>query len=299
MLKPSERQALIGHELAHIHRKDPLIRVLEGLARICFFFFPPVLWVCRRREHFSEMACDRWAISISGVEPSDYAGALIKMIKEVQLFPQAVEGLPLMRGVKPLERRIRYLLREDLGRSSPYLSPALKGIFICWALFVLAGGAQSARFEGRTEISSANHVRTLPDASFETNEPGGSAEGKHAKENDSPETLAQKGHPARQRPVRLEEVYSNQELAAAERKGYESEPQQDEVTQAGTSGLSQFEEGYLAGSRLARERPTSTPPATTGGEVDRARLRSDGQLRREIEMRALERQHLSRPPNDR
>src|SRR2546425_1464878 len=83
---PSEvREALLIHELAHIKRGDILVRWVQNLARLLFFFWPPIWWVCRRLERYAEIACDEWAIRFSSVDPEAYAEALLVIARGVRV----------------------------------------------------------------------------------------------------------------------------------------------------------------------------------------------------------------------
>lgn len=139
-LEPGERCALILHELAHVRRKDVLVRLLQGTARIFFFFFPPVLWVSRRIDHLAELACDEWALSISGVEPDEYAGTLVKVVRLINHDRQPKMGVALLRNVHLLESRLRAVLSGAPGRGAR-LSTPLKAALVVWLFFGLPGGA--------------------------------------------------------------------------------------------------------------------------------------------------------------
>jgi beta-lactamase class D/beta-lactamase regulating signal transducer with metallopeptidase domain len=69
--------ALLGHELAHIRRRDLLWTWLPTVAR-CLFFFHPVVWLAElgwRRDQ--EMAADELALGSTGADPARYARALV------------------------------------------------------------------------------------------------------------------------------------------------------------------------------------------------------------------------------
>lgn len=159
-LEPWERRALILHELAHVRRRDVLVRLFQGAARIVFFFFPPVLWVCRRIDNFAEMACDEWAVSISGVEPDEYASALIKVVRVIKHGRQLQMGIALLRDARLIESRVRAVLSLE-SCTGPRLPVSLKILLIVWLFFSLLGGSQlnmPARAEESTtlDISEAN-----------------------------------------------------------------------------------------------------------------------------------------------
>src|SRR6266550_9231765 len=139
MRPATERRSLILHELAHIRRKDVAIRYLQTVAAICFFFYPPILWISRRIEHLSEMACDHWAVAISDIDPADYAGALVKVIREMSRPLRPQSGLALIGRVRLLEQRMRAVFDNGINRR-PGVSLHLKLILASWCLFVFLGG---------------------------------------------------------------------------------------------------------------------------------------------------------------
>ncbi|QHL88030.1 M48 family metalloprotease [Nibribacter ruber] len=74
-LSTAQIEAILAHELAHVHRKDYLLNLLQSLVETLFFFHPAVWWIsdCIRTER--EHACDDLAISVCG-DSLTYAYAL-------------------------------------------------------------------------------------------------------------------------------------------------------------------------------------------------------------------------------
>ncbi len=62
-LPPNEVEAILIHELAHIHRKDFLVNVLQHIIEIVFFFNPAVWWVSALIKSERENCCDDIAVS--------------------------------------------------------------------------------------------------------------------------------------------------------------------------------------------------------------------------------------------
>ncbi len=62
-LPPNEVEAILIHELAHIHRKDFLVNVLQHVIEIVFFFNPAVWWVSALIKYERENCCDAIAVS--------------------------------------------------------------------------------------------------------------------------------------------------------------------------------------------------------------------------------------------
>lgn len=300
MLDTDERQALMLHELAHICRKDGLIRGLQGFAGVLFFFFPPVVWVNRRVEHFMEMACDSWAVTVSELEPSAYAGALVKVVKEMRRAPQTQAGLPLVRGVKLLEERLRMVLRDDATESAR-LSASAKVILAGWSLFVLMGGS-TAEVRERTpntpqvfanrgeETSSPNTMRTNNEspvtASRDHSKGPSRNESISSSQSEPPQQQAKRGD--QDKPTRLTSS-SRESRLEAERRASESRSQSGRTPQSGSTGLGPYEEGYLLGSRYAQEsaRKQETYPLTDGQGLLGRKL-SEPDSKRVIEMRMQE-----------
>lgn len=146
-VRETAREALLIHELAHIRRGDVLVRWLQNVARLIFFFWPPVWWLCRRLERYSEMACDQWAIKFSSVSPRLYAESLLEVAKGVRahaLTKQEVGFAP--RQTRLMGARFKMIL-EDVQVKSPRLSWQVCAVLVGWGSFALTGSifAESER----------------------------------------------------------------------------------------------------------------------------------------------------------
>ncbi|RIV25171.1 peptidase M56 BlaR1 [Fibrisoma montanum] len=58
-------EAILLHELAHIHRKDYLVNLFQSLAEHIFFFNPAVLWLSYLLRQEREHCCDELAIGVT------------------------------------------------------------------------------------------------------------------------------------------------------------------------------------------------------------------------------------------
>lgn len=87
-MSPSQIEAIIAHELAHIKRYDYLVNLMQSAMEVIFFFHP-VFWyinsiIKTEREH----ACDDAAIQV-GVSARDLAEALVVIVNHAkQTQPQ-------------------------------------------------------------------------------------------------------------------------------------------------------------------------------------------------------------------
>lgn len=143
LLRPTDgrsRDAIILHELAHIRRGDLLVRGIENLLRVVFFFWPPVWWVCRRIERYSEMACDQWALLASRIAPDVYADSLLRMARRrLNRGFDLTAAVALISNGRTLEERITMILNSQ--SMAPRYRWQIAAIMVAWGLFALAGGA--------------------------------------------------------------------------------------------------------------------------------------------------------------
>ena len=75
-LSPSQVEAVLAHELAHLRRKDPWTLLIQRVVETLLFFHPLVWWMSRQLEKAREEACDDRVVAV-GCDPADYAEALL------------------------------------------------------------------------------------------------------------------------------------------------------------------------------------------------------------------------------
>ena len=73
-LTPTQVEALIAHELAHVRRHDYLVNLLQSVAEVILFYHPAVWWLSRRVRAERELCCDDLAVGVC--DPLVYATAL-------------------------------------------------------------------------------------------------------------------------------------------------------------------------------------------------------------------------------
>ena len=116
---PADRiRVVLGHELAHVERRDWAIQMVAELLR-CLYWFNPLIWVaCRRLRQESEQACDDAVLSM-GVEAPEYATHLLDMARALRhaLGRRSLFPAPAMARRSHLERRVRAMLNTGLSRA--------------------------------------------------------------------------------------------------------------------------------------------------------------------------------------
>ena len=77
-LSPSQVEAILAHELAHIRRHDFLVNLLQTFAETMLFYHPAVWWLSARIRTEREHCCDSVALSVCG-DAVSYAEALVEL----------------------------------------------------------------------------------------------------------------------------------------------------------------------------------------------------------------------------
>jgi bla regulator protein blaR1 len=79
-LTPRQLEAVLAHELCHIHRRDNLTSAIHMIVEAVFWFHPLVWWIGARLVDERERACDEAVLSL-GNEPQVYAEGILNVCK--------------------------------------------------------------------------------------------------------------------------------------------------------------------------------------------------------------------------
>ncbi len=112
-LTAPQRRALLLHELIHIKRGDHLVRLLEGVVGIAFWWLPIVRSIGRRLRACEEACCDAAVVARLPRARRDYARLLLDVVDFAD--PQPRHGLPqatAMSAADGLEQRVRAILAD-------------------------------------------------------------------------------------------------------------------------------------------------------------------------------------------
>ncbi|MFK7906369.1 MAG: M56 family metallopeptidase [Chitinophagales bacterium] len=77
-LNPSQVEAILAHELAHIYRNDYLVNILQSFVEIVLFYHPAAWWLSNKMQATREHCCDDLAIDMCG-DRMVYAKALTQI----------------------------------------------------------------------------------------------------------------------------------------------------------------------------------------------------------------------------
>lgn len=121
---------VLAHELAHVKRRDHLVRWLEWLAVVTFWWNPVAWWARSNLRLDEEASCDALVIEHLGARPKSYARALLAVVEHLArpaLRPPAIAtGID---GGGSLERRFRLIIAgREVSRAPRVLVVAVVGV---------------------------------------------------------------------------------------------------------------------------------------------------------------------------
>lgn len=148
---PELLRALLGHEMAHVRRRDFLLNLLCELLAAPLFFHPALAWIRRRVRHTREEACD--ALVTSGLmDGPRYAGALVAVARAFQSARHPAAALALFDD-DSLEDRVMKVLHP----SSRSVSASRAAVVLAAIVLALASGLASA---GAVSVAPREDPRT-------------------------------------------------------------------------------------------------------------------------------------------
>ena len=130
-----EVRAILAHELAHVRRRDHMVRWVEWLACSVFWWNPVAWWVRHQLRIAEESCCDQLAVAASC--PRIYAKALLRVVANASEPPGFRPPLPASAAggvghAKVLEGRIRMIVSGDTRPPSPrWLRLAVRVAAVC------------------------------------------------------------------------------------------------------------------------------------------------------------------------
>jgi HEAT repeat protein/beta-lactamase regulating signal transducer with metallopeptidase domain len=166
-LSPTQLEAILAHELAHVRRHDYLVNLAQTVIETVLFYHPAVWWVSRQVRLEREHCCDDLAVAACG-DRRMYVEALLGLEQLRQpallLAPGAADG-PL------LARARRLLTKGDEDSASPRLAASVIALTI--AVVSIAGVSIRSAEPGLTVNEDASlpgpepEQRQIPQASNE------------------------------------------------------------------------------------------------------------------------------------
>ncbi len=122
--------AVMGHELVHLRRHDPLAAAIQLAAQAAWWFHPLIGWANREVRRERELACDEEVVASLALSPAGYARTLVAIV-EARLQSRPALGWLAVSGAEVTARRIEHVVRrgERLAARTPRW---------CWLVFLAA-----------------------------------------------------------------------------------------------------------------------------------------------------------------
>jgi HEAT repeat protein len=108
------REAVLLHELAHVHRGDLATHLLAWVA-CALYWFHPLAWIAARRlRHESERACDDLVLG-AGTRASEYAAHLLDIVRSAGRSNAPAAAVPMAQR-SSFEGRLLAILEPGVAR---------------------------------------------------------------------------------------------------------------------------------------------------------------------------------------
>jgi bla regulator protein blaR1 len=123
-LTPSQMDAIVGHEMCHVRRRDNLTAAIHMFVEAVFWFHPLVWWIGTKMVEERERACDE-AVLQRGGDPEIYAEGILSVCKFYTESPVAcVAGV----SGSDLKKRIVRIMTEQLGHNLTFARKTILGL---------------------------------------------------------------------------------------------------------------------------------------------------------------------------
>ena len=108
------REAVLLHELAHVHRGDLATHLIAWVA-CALYWFHPLAWIAARRlRHESERACDDLVLG-AGTRASEYASHLLDIVRSAGRSSAPAAAVPMAQR-SSFEGRLLAILEPGVAR---------------------------------------------------------------------------------------------------------------------------------------------------------------------------------------
>lgn len=163
-LTPEQRDTLLAHELAHLHRRDHWVRGLELIVTALYWWHPVVWWGRQAIREAEEECCDAWVMWVLPASSRAYASALVEALDFLAgarpaLLPPAACGLGQFQTLK---RRLTMILTGTTSRALSRLG-FLAVLGLGFLLPVLPTWGQANGDDDAQKIEKKDLIKQLKD----------------------------------------------------------------------------------------------------------------------------------------
>jgi hypothetical protein len=156
-LSPTQLEAVLAHELAHIKRRDYLANILQSVVEVIFYYHPAIWWLSAQVRRERENCCDDIAVAACGDDLA-YAKALLSLQAYAKGAPNF--AMAFSNRKDHLLNRVKRILNHPINRNSIMEKFSIASlVLIC--LLVLSMRDNSTASE--TSIVEVMETEALPE----------------------------------------------------------------------------------------------------------------------------------------
>jgi beta-lactamase regulating signal transducer with metallopeptidase domain len=171
-LSPTELNAILLHELAHLRRWDDWTNLVQKILGALFFFHPAVWWIEKKLSLEREMACDDLVLARTA-SPWVYAECLVSLAEKSFLRRGLALAQAAVNHMAHVSLRVSQILDVNRPSATRVWRPApilLSGISLA-CLVAISNTPQLVSFEGGPGSSpAAASVAAIVPGSIETSQ---------------------------------------------------------------------------------------------------------------------------------
>jgi beta-lactamase regulating signal transducer with metallopeptidase domain len=156
-LSPSQLEAVLAHEMAHVRRWDYLGNLFQTAVECLLFFHPAVWWVSRRTRDLRELCCDEVAAK-SCVDPAIYVEALLQLEEQRTMRLQLATALHGRGG--SLLKRVKQVLGEEITMERETMCGVRIGVVGAVVLALILGPAVANGIKPAHNSTQTSATRT-------------------------------------------------------------------------------------------------------------------------------------------
>lgn len=156
-MKTGQLQWILAHELAHVCRRDYLVRWIEWLTVVCFWW-NPVVWLARYHLRANEeICCDTLVLSSLKPQPHEYAHSLLTAVEYLTFPARRPPALASqINSFGLLKKRLQMIVSENASRSNPRW---LRACVLLFAVLMLPLGVTYAVTEAELKTEEMNPLK--------------------------------------------------------------------------------------------------------------------------------------------
>ncbi len=166
-LNPSEVEAILAHELAHVMRNDYAFNIIQSVIEALFYFHPAVWWISAQIRAERENCCDDVAIELCG-NSMTYAKSLVSVQEMAYYSPQMAMAFAGKSGKNQLLMRVQRVLNQPQNKTNIREKLIATSLLIALMIGLAFGGNRLDRRQN--DLSDISNVDSMDNSNGNSTE---------------------------------------------------------------------------------------------------------------------------------